>query len=210
MSNTQQDHGDWTADTLHELAAPQRDLIAALRKLEARFTSASETIRQIRPDEPIGNFPSLEGIETAGSGELGVREVFCRLAVKVIEQRAEDLLAAAEQAERVRAENQRRQNMSPLEVDIEGLKRALAYQGSELAKLRGAQQPPSSHVAPSRAPQMLGLPGGVGRPAVGQTAGSGVRKLGTSNSGSGPDATAAGFTRRIHPLEVLGGGSGKR
>jgi hypothetical protein len=189
MSNTQQDHADWTADTLHEFAAPQRNLIASLRKLEARFNSASETIRQIRPDEPIGNFPSLEGIETAGSGELGVREVFCRLAVKVIEQRAEDLLVEAEQAERVRAEGLRRQNMSPLEAKVEALE---------------------SHGAPARAPQMLGLPGGMGRHAVGQAAGSGVRKLGTNGSVSEPDAMGAGFTRRIHPLNVIGGGSGRR
>jgi hypothetical protein len=206
MSNTPQDH-DWTADTLHELAAPQRDLIASLRKLEVRFNGASETIRRIRPNEQIGNFPSLEGIETAGSGELGVREVFCRLAVKVIEQRAEDLLVEAEQAERVRAESLRRQNQSPLEAKVEALERALAYQGAELSKLRGAQQPLASHGAPVRPPQMLGLPGGMGRHAVGQTAGSGVRKLGSSNgSVSEPDAMGAGFTRRTHPLDVIGGG----
>jgi hypothetical protein len=43
---------------------------------------------------------------------------------------------------------------------------------------------------------MLGLPGGMGRHAVGQTAGSGVRKIGTSAPASGPDAMGAGFTRR--------------
>jgi hypothetical protein len=209
MTNTQQHDADWGADTLHEITAPQRELIASLHELGVRFTNASETIRQIRPDEQIGNFPSLEGIETAGSGELGVREVFCRLAVKVIEQRAQDLMVEAEQAERVRAENLRRQNMSPLEAEVEGLKRALAYQGAELAKLRGLQQPPLSQGTPARAPQMLGLPGGMGRHAVGQTAGSGVRKIGSNGSASAPDAMAAGFTRRIHPLDVIGG-SGRR
>jgi hypothetical protein len=201
MSITQQDHDDWTA--------PLRELIASLRSLEARFKNASETIRQYRPDEQIGNFPSLAGIETAGSGELGVREVFGRLAVKVIEQRAEDLMVEAEQAERVRAENLRRQNMSPLEAEVEGLKRALAYQGAELAKLRGLQQPPLSQGTPARAPQMLGLPGGMGRHAVGQTAGSGVRKIGSNGSASAPDAMGAGFTRRVHPLDVIGS-SGRR
>jgi hypothetical protein len=80
-------------------------------------------------------------------------------------------------------------------------------QGAELAKLRGVQSgslPALPHVAPARAPQMLGLPGGLGRPAVGQTAGSGVRKIGSN--GSEPDAMGAGYTRRIHPLEVIGGG----
>jgi hypothetical protein len=75
-----------------------RELIASLRELEARLSNASETIRRIRPDEQISNFPTLDGIENTGSGELGIREVFCRLAVKVIEQRAEDLCAEAEQA----------------------------------------------------------------------------------------------------------------
>jgi hypothetical protein len=201
MSNTQQDYAEWTA--------PLREMIASLRNLEARFVNASETIRQYHPDEQIGNFPSLEGIETAGSGKLGVREVFCRLAVKVIEQRAEDLMVEAEQAERIRAEGLRRQNQSPLETKVEALERALAYQGAELAKLRGVQQPPLSHRAPARAPQMLGLPGGMGRPAVGQTAGSGVRKIGSNGSVSEPDAMGAGFTRRIHSLNVIGG-SGRR
>jgi hypothetical protein len=201
MSITQQDHDDWTA--------PLRELIASLRRLEARFKNASETIRQYRPDEQIGNFPSLEGIETSGSGDLGIRECFAKLAVLVVERRSDQLLAEAEEAERIRAESLRRQNMSPLEAEVEGLKRALAYQGAELAKLRGAQQPLPSHGAPARAPQMLGLPGGMGRPPVGQTAGSGVRKIGSNGSASAPDAMGAGFTRRIHPLDVIGG-SGRR
>lgn len=51
-------------------------LIASLRELEAKFGNASETIRQIRPDEQIGSFPSLQDIETLGSGDLGIRECF--------------------------------------------------------------------------------------------------------------------------------------
>jgi hypothetical protein len=52
----QQHDADWTA--------PLRELIASLRELETRFKHAGQTIRQYRPDEQIGNFPSLEGIET--------------------------------------------------------------------------------------------------------------------------------------------------
>jgi hypothetical protein len=204
MSNTQQDQSDWEA--------PLRKLIASLRELEARFKNAEQTIRRYRPDAPIEIFPSLEGIETAGSGDLGVREVFCKLAVRVIEQRADELVAEAEEAERIRAESLRRQNMSPLEAEVEALKHAVAYQGAELAKLRGVQSgslPGLPHVARADTPQMLGLPGGMGRHPVGQTGGSGVRKIGSNGSVSEPDAMGAGFTRRIHPLDVIGG-SGRR
>jgi hypothetical protein len=201
MTNTQQGDADWTV--------PLRALIASLRELETRFKEASETIRQIRPDEQIGDFPSLEGIETKGSGDLGVREVFCQLAVRVIEQRADELQAEADAAERVRAESRRQQNMSPIEAKVERLERALAYQGAELAKLRGAQQPPASQGTPTRPPQMLGLPGGMGRHPVGQTAGSGVRKIGTNGSASAPDTAGAGFTLKTHPLNAIGG-SGRR
>jgi hypothetical protein len=186
-----------------------RALIASLREFEARFNSAAETIRQYRPDEQIGTFPSLQGIEKMGSGDLGIQEVFCKLAVMAIEQRADELVAEAEEAERIRAESLRRQNMSPLEAEIEALKRAVAYQGAELAKLRGVQSgslPALPHVARAVAPQMLGLPGGMGRPPVSQTAGSGVRKIGTNGSASGSDGAGAGFTSKIHPLEVIGGG----
>jgi hypothetical protein len=113
MTNTQQLDADW--------AAPLRALIASLREFEARFNSAAETIRQYRPDEQIGTFPSLQGIEKMGSGDLGIQEVFCKLAVMAIEQRADELVAEAEEAERIRAESLRRQNMSPLEAEIETL-----------------------------------------------------------------------------------------
>jgi hypothetical protein len=197
MTNTDQ-NDDWTA--------PLRKQIASLRSLEHRFNSAAETIRQYRPDEEIGDFPSLEGLETMGPGTLGVCEVMCGLAVKVAERRADELVAEAEEAERIRAETLRRQNQSPLEAKVEALERALAYQGAELAKLRGAQQPSASQGTRARPPQFLGMPGGMGRPPVGQTAGSGVRKIGTNGSASAPDAAGDGFTRRIHPLNVIGGG----
>ena len=63
---------------------------------------------------------------------------------------------------------------------------------------------------PARAPWMLGLPSGMGRHPVGQTAGSGVRKISNTGSVSVPDTAGAGFTRRIHPLNVIGGGSERR
>jgi hypothetical protein len=202
MANIQKDHGDWTA--------PLHELIASLRSLEARFKNASETIRQYRPDEELGNFPPLEGVETLGSGELGVREVFGRLAVKMAEDRAEQLLADAEEAERVHAETVRQQNQSPLEAKIEKLERALAYQGAEIAKLKGVhhgQLPALPHVSRSEVPQFLGMPGGMGRHGVAGPAGSGggVRKI--ASAGPASDAPIeSGFTRRQHPLDVIGGG----
>jgi hypothetical protein len=213
MTNTQS-NADLAADTLHAFTAPVRDLIAAIRTLETRFKIASETIRQIRPDEDIANFPSsLDDIEKIGSGELGVREVFCRLAVRVIEQRAEELLTQAEEAERVRADTLRRQNMSPLEAKIEALERANAYLAAEVAKLKGVQHgqlPALPYVPRAEVPQFLGMPSGLGRHGVLGPAGSrgGVRKLGTS-SPSAPDTAGDGFTRRIQPLEIFGG-SGRR
>lgn len=211
MTNTQS-KADLAADTLHAFTAPVRDLIAAIRALETRFKTASETISQIRPAEQIGDFPSsLDDIEKIGSGELGVREVFCRLAVRVIEQRAEELLAEAEEAERVRAESRRQQNMSPLEAKVEKLERANAYLAAEVAKLKGVQHgqlPALPHVSRSEVPQFLGMPSGMGRHGVMGPAGSGggVRKLGMSASVSMPDAAGNGFTRRQHPLDVIGGG----
>jgi hypothetical protein len=201
MTNTQQLDDDWPA--------PLRRRRDSVRELEARFKNAGQTIKRYRPDEEIGDFPPSAGaIETMHWGELGVHEVLCQLSVKVVEQRADELVAEAEEAERIRVESQRQQNMSPLEAKIERLERALAYQGAELAKLKGVQSgslPGLPHVARADTPQMLGLPKGMGRHPVGQTAGSGVRKLG-SGSVSEPDAMGAGFTWRIQPLEVIGGG----
>ena len=200
MSNIQQDDADWTV--------PLRKMIASLRELEARFKNAEQTIRQYRPDEQIGDFPSMEGVETIGSGDLGIRECLAKLAVQAVERRSNELVAEAEESERVRAESLRQQNMSPLEAKVEMLERALAYQGAELAKLKGVQSghlPRLPHVPRADTPQMLGLPKGMGRHPVGQTAGSGVRKIATNAPSSEPDAMGAGFTRRIHPLNVIGG-----
>jgi hypothetical protein len=202
MTNTDQ-NDDWTA--------PLRKQIASLRSLEHRFKNAAETIRQYRSDEEIRDFPSLEGIEAMPSGELGVREVLCQLAVKVIERRADELVAEAEEVERARAETLRRQNQSPLEAKVEALERANQYLAAEVTKLKGALRPTTPQVARSEVPQFLGMPRGMGRHAVTGPVGDngGARKLGTGNSASSPDAMSAGFTRRIHPLEVIGG-SGKR
>jgi hypothetical protein len=203
MSNTQQHDADWTALL--------RESVASVRSLEQRFKIASKTIRQYRPNEEIGDFPSLEGLETMGPGTLGLCEVTCELAVKVAERRADELLAEAEEAERVRAENLRRQNMSPLEARMEKLERALAYQGAELAKLRGPQTarlPALPYTPRAEVPQFLGMPSGMGRHAVvgAPGAGGGVRKIGSGALASAPD-TGAGFTRRQHPLDVIGGGN---
>ena len=103
--------------------------------------------------------------------------------------------------------------MNPLEAKIEKLERALAYQGAELAKLKGVhhgQLPALPHVSRSQVPQFLGMPGGMGRHGVANPAGSGggARKLGTIGSDAAPDTAGAGFARKPHPLNVIGG-SGK-
>jgi hypothetical protein len=208
MTNTQS-NADLAADTLHASTAPVRDLIANVRKMEATFKQEREFILQHHPEEKVGDFPSLEGIETMSWGDLGIRECLAKLAVQSVERHADKVQAEVEEAEKARAESLRRQNMTPLEAKVEGLERANRYLAAELTKLKSALQPPASHGAPARAPQMLGLPGGMGRPPVGQTAGSGVRKIGTNGSVSTPDTAGAGFTRRIHPLNVIGG-SGRR
>jgi hypothetical protein len=199
MSNTQQDHDDWTA--------PLREMIASLRKLEARFSGASETIRRLRPDEEIGSFPSLEGIETCGSGDLGIRECFAKLAVQSVERRADELVAEAEEAERIRIESLHHQSISPLEAKIERLERALAYQGAEIAKLKGVQPgslPSLPHVARADVPQLLGQPGGMGRHAAVRGAGGGARLLQRVADTNEPASADQGFTRRAHPLNVIG------
>jgi hypothetical protein len=206
MTNAEQ-NDDWTAYL--------RKLIASVRSFEHRFKNAAETIRKYRPDEETGDFPSLEGIETMGSSTLAVLDVTSELAVKVAERRADELLTEAEDVERVRAENLRRQNQSPLEARVEALERGLAYQGAENAKLKGVQTgrlPALPHVARSEVPPFLGMPGGMGRHAVvgAPVGGGGVRKLGTSAAVPASDTSdQSGFTRREHPLNIIGGG-GKR
>jgi hypothetical protein len=174
--------------------------------MEAAFRSEREFILQHRSDEQVGDFPSLEGIETMSYADLEIRKVLCELAIRHVERRADEIERDLKEAENARAETLRRENQSPLEAKVEALERANAYLASRVSKLEAALRPPASHVAPARAPQMLGPPGGMGRPPVGQTAGSGVRKLGSNGSASEPDPAGAGFTRRQHPSEVIGGG----
>jgi hypothetical protein len=200
MPNTQQFHA--------ERAAP-------LRELEARFKSAREFILQHRPDEQVGGFGSIEGIETMHHDDLEILKITRGLEVKGLERRADDVQAEVEEAERVRAETQRQQNMTPLEVRIERLERANAYLAHRVTKLEGGQTgrlPALPHVARSDVPQFLGMPSGLGRPAVVGTPGgsSGVRKLAAGASAPASDTPAqSGFTRWPHPLDVIGS-SGKR
>ena len=112
----------------------------------------------------LSDFGSIEGTEKMHHDDVEILKIMRELAVKSIEARAEELRGEAEEAERVRAESRRRQNLSPLEAKVERLERALAYQGAELSKLRGVQSgflPGLPHVARAVAPQMLGLPGGM-------------------------------------------------
>jgi hypothetical protein len=99
------------------------------------------------------------------SKHLGLAGV-CELAVKVAERRADELLAEAGEAEGAPAESLRRQSQSPLEAKIEAFERAVAYQGAELAKLRGPQTarlPALPHTPRAEVPQFLGMPRGMGR-----------------------------------------------
>ena len=203
MTNTQS-NADLAADTLHGFTAPVRDLIANVRKMEASFKQEREFIQQHRPEEKDGDFPSLEGIETMGIVDLELLKISCWAAIKNIQQRADKVQAEVDEAERIRAE----QNMT----EMEALRRAVYHLAARVTKLEGGQPgrlPSLPHVSRSHVPQFLGMPGGMGRPPVGQAAGSGVRKLGTNGSVSEPDTAGAGFTRRQHPLDVIGG-SGRR
>jgi hypothetical protein len=76
-------------------------------------------------------------------------------------------------------------------TEMEMLKRAFYHLAARVTKLEGAARPPAPHVARAVAPQMLGLPGGMGRPPVNQTFGSGVRKIGSNGSVSEPDAAGS-------------------
>jgi hypothetical protein len=80
-------------------------------------------------------------------------------------------------------------------TEMEMFKRAFYDLAARVTKLEGAARPPAPHVAPNR-PQMGGPLNRNG----------GVRKLGTNAPASEPDTMRAGFTRRIHPLELIGGG----
>jgi hypothetical protein len=187
--------------------------IAPLRELEASFKRASKIIQQLRPGEQTGEFPPLDGTDVMHHGDFGVLEVQCELATEFIERRANELQAQQEEAETVRTENQRRQNMTEDQAWRERVERALAYQGAEIAKLKGERTgrlPALPHVARAEVPQFLGMPRGMGRPGVVGTpgGGGGVRKLAAGSPA--PDAPIeSGFTRKQHPLDVIAG-SGKR
>jgi hypothetical protein len=190
--------------------------IAPLRDLEARFKTASEIIQQLRPGERPGEFPSLDGTDAMHHGEFGVLEVQCELAVKFIERRAGQLQDEAEEAERLRAENLRRQNMTEDQAWREKIERALAYQGAEIAKLKGVQHgqlPALPHVSRSEVPQFLGMPSGMGRHGiVGAPGGNGgARKLGTGAAVPVSDSSVQSVSAsKQHPLEVIGGGGRRR
>ena len=202
MTNTQS-NADLAADTLHAFTAPVRDLIANVRKMEASFKQEREFIQQHRPDEQVGNFPLLDGIETMDIVELEFLKTICWAAIKNIQQHADKVQAEVDEAQRIRAE----QNMT----EMEALRRAVYHLTARVTKLEGGQPghlPALPHVSRSEVPQFLGMPSGMGRHGVTGPAGSGggVRKVGTNGSPSAPDTAGAGFTRRQHPLNVIGGG----
>jgi hypothetical protein len=95
-----------------------------------------------------------------------------------------------------------------LEAKVEALERAVAYQGAEIAKLRGtptARLAPLPHTPREEVPQFQGMPRGTGRHGVaGSSGGGGVRKLGTNGIPTADAPAEAGCTRRPHPLDVIG------
>jgi hypothetical protein len=201
MTNTQS-NADLAADTLHAFTAPVRDLIANVRKMETSFKQEREFIQQHRPDEQVGSFPLLDGIETMDIVELEFLKTICRAAIKNIQQHADKVQAEVDEAERIRAE----QNMT----EMEALRRAVYHLAARVTKLEGGQPgrlPALPHVSRSEVPQFLGCPSGMGRHGVMGPAGSGggVRKLGMTDSDAPPELAGDGFTRRIHPLAVIGG-----
>jgi hypothetical protein len=204
MSTTQGD-ADKTADILHEITAPQRDLITTLREMETNFRQEREFILQHHPEEDVGEFPSLNDIETTNYRDLDVRKVFCELALRHIGRRANEVQAELDEAER----KQREQNLTEMEM----LKRAVYHLAARVAKLEGERSgrlPGLPHVARSEVPQYLGMGAGMGRHGVANPAGvsGGVRKL--ASGSPVPDAPIeSGVTRRQNALEVIGS-SGRR
>jgi hypothetical protein len=188
--------------------------IAPLPEMEARFNEARVFILQHHPDEQIGDFVPMEGLEAMHHDDLEVLKVRIEWLVKGVERRAAEVQAEVAEAARARAERERQQNMTPLEARIEKIERALAYQGAEIAKLNGTQHgrlPALPHVARAEVPQFLGMPAGVGRHGVvGLGGGSGgVRKLAAGTAPAADTPFESGVTRRQHPLDVIGS-SGRR
>jgi len=187
MTNTQS-NADLAADTLHEFTAPVRDLIAKVRVMEASFKQEREFIQQHRPDEQVGNFPLLDGIETMNIVDLELLKISCFAAIKNIQQHADKVQAEVDEAERIRAG----QNMT----EMEALRRAVYHLAARVTKLEGGQPGRLPALPRAEVPQFAGQPGGMGRHAAAPTGGSGVRKIGTAVSVSAPDAMGAGFTRK--------------
>ncbi len=206
MSNAQ--------ELLNEFTAPVREQRDYLRELEAIFKREREYILKIHPGEDVAAFPSLEGIDEKHLNELKILEVICKLAAISVQNRADQLRAEAEEAERVRAETLRQKNMSPLEGRLESLERVVAYQGAKIAKLEGAQpgRQPAPYHARANAPMFLGMPAGMGRHAeTGDVkGGADVRRIGAAEvSTTGLDGSHPGFTQKAQPLDAIGS-SGKR
>jgi hypothetical protein len=111
MANTQND-ADNTAEILYELKAPQRDLIATPRKIEADFKQEREFILKHHPEEKVGDFPNLEDIEQLNFRELDVRKVFCELALRHVARRANEVQEEIDEADR----KQREQNLTEMEM----------------------------------------------------------------------------------------------
>src|ERR1700690_4275442 len=98
-NSTQQGDADKTAEFLHELNAPQRDLVATLRKMEASFKQQREFIQQHRSDKQVGEFPALEGIETKNMVDLEILKVSCWVALRNVEQCADEVEKEVDEAE---------------------------------------------------------------------------------------------------------------
>lgn len=210
MTNTPQLDADLTA-TLHEMNAPLREMIDLLFKMQVTFGQEREFILQHYPKEDIGEFPPLNDIQGLNYRDLDVRKVFCELALRRVERRARDVQAEVDEAERNRAE----QNMTEEQAWRKSVDRAIAYLAAEITKLKGVhlgRLPALPHVARENVPQLLGQPGGMGRPAaMGPGGNGGARKLGSSVSALAPETAwaNANVNRGQHPLEVIGG-SGRR
>jgi hypothetical protein len=178
MTNTQQGHAE---------------LIATMRKMEAAFKQEREFIQQHRPNKQVGDFPSLDGIETMSIVDLEIRKIMCGATLRGVVQNADDVQAELDEA----------QNKLP--------EQNLAARVTRLEGERSGRPPGLPHVSRTDVPQFLGMPRGLGRHGVTGPVGSGggVRKLGVGDSASAPDAMGAGYTRKERPLDAITG-SGRR
>ena len=165
--------------------------LAPLRELEARFLDAKEVILQVHPKEQVDDFGSMEGIETMHLDDLDQLEKDRAPLVERVEARASDVRA---EAERIRAANM---------TELETLRQDFNRLAARVAKLEGAGQAqlPRQDTRMS-APPILGMPGGMGRPAaVGHVGDGGVRRVGVAPATPAP--AESGFSRRVQPLNVI-------